>query len=99
MQRTLKALIVIIAAVGIAAGAAVYLSRTADRRAETPEKSSSIPVEIKSGGHSRGPANAQLTLVEFGDYQCPSCGGFHPLVKEILNRYPDSCGWSFIITR
>jgi len=93
MQRTLKALIVIVAAIGIAAGTAVYLSRTADRAAETPDKSS--PVEIKSGGHSRGPANAQLTLVEFGDYQCPSCGGYHPLVKEVLNRYPDKLRLEF----
>src|SRR5215470_20007805 len=93
MQRTLKAVIVIIAAVGIAAFAAAYLSRTADRPAETPDKSSHV--EIKSGGHSRGAANAQLTLVEFGDYQCPSCGGYHPLVKEILNRYPDKLRLEF----
>jgi protein-disulfide isomerase len=27
--------------------------------------------------------------VEFGDYECPSCGAWHPFVKEILARYPD----------
>jgi protein-disulfide isomerase len=27
-------------------------------------------------------------VVEFGDYQCPSCAAYHPFVKEILNRYP-----------
>src|SRR5262249_39832591 len=31
---------------------------------------------------------AELTLVEFGDYQCPSCGAYHPFVKEVLSRYP-----------
>ena len=86
MPKLLKPLIVIIIAVAVAAGAAVYLSRQPDE----PTNTSATPthVDIKGGGHFRGPENAQLTLVEFGDYQCPSCGAFHPLVKEILNRYP-----------
>jgi protein-disulfide isomerase len=93
MQRALKPLIVIVVAIVIAAGAALYLSRTADRTAEASDKSSRV--DIKSGGHIRGPANAQVTLVEFGDFQCPSCGGYHPLVKEILNRYPDKVRLEF----
>ena len=86
MQKLLKPLIVIILAVAIAASAAVYLSRQPDQPAET--SSAPAHADIKGGGHIRGPENAPLTLVEFGDYQCPSCGAYHPLVKEILNRYP-----------
>jgi len=86
MQKLLKPLIVIILAVAIAASAAVYLSRQPDQPAETP--GTPAHADIKGGGHIRGPENAPLTLVEFGDYQCPSCGAYHPLVKEILNRYP-----------
>jgi protein-disulfide isomerase len=93
MQRALKPLIVIVVAIVIAAGAALYLSRSADRTAEASDKSPRV--NIKSGGHIRGPANAQVTLVEFGDFQCPSCGGYHPLVKEILNRYPDKVRLEF----
>jgi protein-disulfide isomerase len=93
MQKILKPLVIIIVLVAVAAGAAVYLSRSADHPAETAGTPSRV--DIKSGGHSRGPANAQLTLVEFGDYQCPSCGAFHPLVKEILNRYPDKVRLEF----
>src|SRR6516164_8524246 len=87
MPRLLKPLILIILAVAVAAGTAVYLGRQSDQPAET---GGSAPkhVDIRGGGHTRGPENAQLTLVEFGDYQCPSCGAYHPFVKEILNRYP-----------
>src|SRR5215467_14833014 len=85
MQKFLKPTIVIVVLVALAAGAAVLLSRNTDRR---PEVSTTPPVDIKGGGHFRGPENAQVTLVEFGDYQCPSCGAFHPIVEEVLHRYP-----------
>jgi protein-disulfide isomerase len=89
MPKAIKPLIVIILAVGVAAGAAVYLSRGSDETATTSD--APTHADIKGGGHFRGPVSgekAELTLVEFGDYQCPSCGAYHPLVKEILNRYP-----------
>jgi protein-disulfide isomerase len=94
MSKVLKPLVVIIIAVAVAAGAAVYLSRQPDEPAST---ASATPAraEIKGGGHFRGPENAALTLVEFGDYQCPSCGAFHPLVKEVLNRYPQQVRLEF----
>jgi protein-disulfide isomerase len=86
MPKAMKPVIVIILAVAVAAGAAVYMSRQPEQPAET--NAAPLKADIKGGGHFRGPENAQLTLVEFGDYQCPSCAAYHPFVKEILNRYP-----------
>jgi len=86
MSKATKPVIVIVLAVAVAAGAAVFLSRQPDQPSETT--AAPLRADIKGGGHFRGPENAQLTLVEFGDYQCPSCGAYHPFVKEILNRYP-----------
>jgi protein-disulfide isomerase len=93
MQKLLKPLVIIILAVAVAAGAAVYLSRQPDQPAET--SGAPVHADIKGGGHIRGPENAPLTLVEFGDYQCPSCGAYHPLVKEILSRYPQQLRLEF----
>jgi protein-disulfide isomerase len=93
MSRVSKSLIVIVLAVAVAAGAAVYLSRQPDQPSETA--AAPAHADIRGGGHFRGPENAALTLVEFGDYQCPSCGAFHPLVKEILNRYPQQVRFEF----
>jgi protein-disulfide isomerase len=93
MSKILKPLIVIILAVVVAGGAAVYLSRQPDQPAETAAEPSHV--DIQGGGHLRGPEKAPVTLVEFGDYQCPSCGAFHPLVKEILNRYPQQVRFEF----
>jgi protein-disulfide isomerase len=89
MSKAMKPLLVIVLAVGVAAGAAVFLSRGSDQPPEavnTPSR-----VDISGGGRLRGPLSgdkAQVTLVEFGDYQCPSCAAYHPFTKEILSRYP-----------
>jgi formate-nitrite transporter family protein len=33
--------------------------------------------------HSMGPDDAPLTVVEYGDYQCPYCKAAHPILKEV----------------
>lgn len=37
---------------------------------------------------SKGPANAAVTLVEFADFQCPSCRELHAVLRELGPRYP-----------
>ena len=34
--------------------------------------------------HVRGPASAPVTIVEYGDFQCPYCGQAEPVVQELL---------------
>ena len=41
-------------------------------------------VSIKD--HSRGNRNALITLVEYGDFECPHCAHAHVLIKELLQR-------------
>jgi protein-disulfide isomerase len=35
----------------------------------------------------RGPATAAVTVVEFTDFQCPSCAAMHPVLEEVLKSY------------
>ncbi|MEU6810144.1 Na+/H+ antiporter NhaA [Streptomyces sp. NPDC046831] len=39
--------------------------------------------------HVRGPVDAPVTLVEYGDYECPYCGLAEPVVRDVLARFGD----------
>jgi Na+/H+ antiporter NhaA len=39
--------------------------------------------------HIRGPAEAPVTLVEYGDFECPYCGQAEPIVRELLSDFGD----------
>src|SRR5204863_5424556 len=39
--------------------------------------------------HIRGPEESPVTLVEYGDYECPYCGRAEPVVRELLADFGD----------
>lgn len=40
--------------------------------------------------HTKGSDANKILLVEYGDYQCPSCGGAHPNINELMEEYGDT---------
>jgi protein-disulfide isomerase len=45
--------------------------------------------------HIQGSASAPVTLLEYGDYQCPYCGAAYPIVKEVQKRLGGSMRFVF----
>ena len=39
--------------------------------------------------HIRGPIDAPVTVVEYGDFQCPYCGMAEPVIRELLREFGD----------
>jgi protein-disulfide isomerase len=42
---------------------------------------------VLKDSYSQGPANAKVTITEFGDFQCPACGVAYPTVERIKKEY------------
>jgi protein-disulfide isomerase len=45
-----------------------------------------LSVPVTKADHIAGGAAALVTLIEYGDYQCPFCGQAYPIVKEIQRQ-------------
>jgi protein-disulfide isomerase len=52
-----------------------------------------VPVSAKD--HIRGAKNAAVTLVEYGDYECPFCGQAHYVVEQLEQMLADSMRFVF----
>ena len=54
-----------------------------------------IPAVVPSRDHVRGASDGRVTLVEYGDFQCPYCGDAYPVVHALLETY----GWVRFVWR
>ncbi len=48
---------------------------------------SSLKIPVTPKDHSQGEENAPITLVEYGDYECPHCGHAYPIVKRVQQHF------------
>ena len=55
----------------------------------------SLRVPVDKSDHAQGPADAPVTLIEYGDYQCPYCGAAYPIVKQLQERFGDDLRFVF----
>jgi protein-disulfide isomerase len=53
----------------------------------------SVPVSARD--HLQGNGHAVVTLLEYGDFQCPACGSAYPLVKQLQRRYAGNLRFVF----
>lgn len=51
--------------------------------------------EVTDSDNVQGNSNAVITLVEYGDYQCPHCGRAYPVVKRIQEFFGDKLKFVF----
>lgn len=51
---------------------------------ELPVTGGALAVPVSAADHGLGPQDAPLTLVEYSDFQCPACGAFYPVIKQMM---------------
>lgn len=64
----------------------VWHLTTAPATPNTPEKAQTIT--LTPDDNIQGPETAIVTIVEYSDMQCPACRAYHPVVKQLLQKYP-----------
>ena len=48
----------------------------------------SLTVPVSGDDHVRGPVAAPVTVVEYGDYECPYCAAARPVLAELVRHSP-----------
>ena len=50
---------------------------------------------IVNGNYTAVPTNPSVSLVEFGDFECPACSAYNPLVKQVLAEFAGKITFAF----
>jgi protein-disulfide isomerase len=59
------------------------------------DEAATLRVPVTSRDHAQGAEDAPVTLVEYGDYECPHCGRAYPVVQEVQRRLGDTLRFVF----
>ncbi len=78
--------IVLLAVIALIGGVFFFTKDKADT------KSTTTAVVSK---HSSGAGTSGVELVEYGDFQCPACGSFFPIIEQIRTDYGDKLKFTF----
>jgi protein-disulfide isomerase len=54
-----------------------------------------LTIPVSDRDHVIGPETAPVTIVEYGDYECPYCGAAHPSVKAVLAALGDQLRFAY----
>lgn len=50
---------------------------------------------IQNGEYLPASESAKVSIVEFGDYQCPACASYYPFIKQLLTELPGRINYTF----
>lgn len=50
---------------------------------------------VDENDHIRGDENAQVTIIEYSDYDCPFCSRFHETMKQVVDEYDGQVRWVY----
>ena len=54
-----------------------------------------LTAPVSERDHTLGPATAPVTLLEYGDYECPFCRAAHPVLKQVLEIMGDALRFAY----
>lgn len=85
LKSLLRLLAIAAAIIGVFVGL-IWLGEKQDGSVHQP---SPLDSQVSEIDHVVGPDTAVLTLIEYADFQCPTCAVYAPLMEELSAAYPD----------
>lgn len=89
----LKWIIFVVVVVGIFGGI-IWINKSNNTSSFTGDASHIINA-APIGDHVLGVKTGKVTLIEYGDYQCPGCGKMHQPVHDLVAKYSDKITFIF----
>lgn len=72
-----------------------YYFYTMPSNSNTSETGNAQNLVISNTDHVRGAVSGKVTLVQFGDFQCPACAAYEPIVRQVLADNKDTVTFSY----
>ncbi len=82
--------IILLVTVAVIAGVFFFTKHKTANNNNTKASSSAQP-----SNHVIGSGKSGVVLVEYGDYQCPACGQYYPIVKQVVEANKDNITFQF----
>ncbi len=85
------------------AGISRYVERQRQARAEAEAREQQNLAELAKNvrevsadrDHIYGNPNAEVSIIEYSDFECPFCKTFHPTAKEVVDAYGGKVNWVY----
>jgi len=81
-----KDIIIVIGIIGIVVAGLVFFSAPGTERSAQTASLIDLSPEKE---WTKGNPNAKVTLVEYSDFQCPACGAYYPIIKQLMSEFGD----------
>jgi len=86
-----KRFVVALVAIVVILGGVFWFTKSKENKTSTNNNSS----QASASEHKKGQGTKGVTLLEYGDLQCPACGKFYPLVKQVKEKYGDDITFQY----
>ncbi len=77
----------VLVAIALALGTVFFLTRN---KANAP-----APSSVQASNHIRFTGSSGVVLLEYGDFQCPACGAYYPVIKQLEANYSTKVTFQF----
>lgn len=90
-----KEVLIMAAIVVLIVGVGIILSKSGSSSGQAGKAVDSQAL-VRDNSHMTGKSGAKVTVVEFGDFQCPACFAAEPAVEQVIAAYKNNPDFNFV---